>query len=211
MSTTPTERLTPNFILAQDTEQVIADLTQDDDEDLTTPHAPLRPQRPIRYQMESHLVCVDTVKIERAVLRDAMTMLRREIGERHVWAVETDDLYEGYGDLRLPMETAAHLLHAFAAHRRKVAPGLDCTEASEALDANPLLDLPFDSLQHILCALSGVLDGFIDGTDSTLGNYQRAVRVVAVMADIVEAMAAFERDILIPREQEEEQARKRSS
>jgi len=210
MSTTPTERLTPNFILAQDTEQVIADLTQDDDEDLTTPHAPLRPQRPIRYRLESHLICTDSVQVERAVLRDAVSILRREIGERAVWAVETDDLYDGYGHLGLPIETAAHLLHAFAAHRRKVAPGLDCTEASEALDANPLLDLPFDSLERVLFALSHVLDGYIDGTDSTLGNYQRAVRVVAVMADIIEAMAAFERDVLIPREQEEH-ARKRSS
>ncbi len=205
MSTTHTAQLTPNFVLAQDTAQVVADLAEDENPDLTAPHAPLRPQRPMHYKWESRsepgIVCTDVVSVERAVLRAAVTILRRVIGEHPVWAIETADVYDGYKELKLPLEATAYLLKAFAAHRGKVAPHRDTTETSAALDAAPLLDLPFDSVERVLVALSGVLNGYIDGTDDTLGNYQRAASVAHTITDLTEAMASYERDVLIPRAQ----------
>jgi len=189
-------------------EAMLIDDDDDDDEELTAPHAPRRPQRNLHYKEGFTLVSTDIVQVERDVLRAAVTILRREIGEHDVWAVETVDLYDGYGDLLLPVKALGHLLSAFHQQRRQVASEeCDIIKISALLDDAPTIGLSLDHLDVVVSALGALVD---TRDESDLGAYKRAARVARAMTGITEAMAAFERDVLIPREQEE-QARKRSS
>ncbi len=179
---------------------------EDGDEELTAPHAPWRPQRNLHYKEGFMLVNTDVAPVGRDVLRQAVTILRREIGEHDVWAVETVDLYDGYGQLLLPVNALGHLLSAFHQQRRQVASEEgDLMKISALLDDAPTIGLSLDHLDVVVSALGAIID---TSDASDLGSYKRAATVARTMMGITEAMAAYERDVLIPRAQEEEQARK---
>jgi len=194
----------------QDPETIQAALAADEDDDgeLTAPHAPRRPQRDLRYKQGIDLVSTDIVQVERDVLRAAVTILRRDIVEREVWAVEVVDLYSGYGGLTLPVEALGHLLEAFSRHRCDVTRFLHGKdqEKDAALEAATTIGVPFDRLERVLFALTDKVDSLNNGYELELGAYKRAARVAQTVTDIIEVLAAYERDVLIPRGPEKQQA-----
>ena len=204
-----TSENTTNTAPVQDPATIEAMLIDDDDdgdEELTAPHAPRRPQRNLHYKEGFMLVNTDVAPVGRDVLRQAVTILRREIGEYDVWAVETVDLYDGYGQLLLPVNALGHLLSAFHQQRQQVASGEgDLMKMSALLDAAPTIGLSLDHLDVVVSALGAIID---TSDASDLGSYKRAARVARTMMGLTEAMAAYEREVLIPREQAEAQARK---
>ncbi len=164
--------------------------------------------RNLTYTWETKIVFLDAVPVNRDVLRAAMAVFGRDLAEHPIWHDEIVAVYDGFDDLRMPTGALAHLLRAWGNHRRAVEHATDRAEVDDALEAAEDIPVPLDHLEEVFYALAEKLARRNDGMEPLVGAYADAEEEVRALAGITAALRAYERNVLIPRRQEEEQGKK---
>lgn len=182
--------------------------TEQHDPDRLAPfpsRASQRVRRQLAYKQDTTLVFLDKVPVKREVLRDAMSIFGRDLAEHPIWHDEIAAVYDGFSDLCIPTGALAHLLRAWADHRYTVEQEAGDACIEDALDDAKAIPVRFDHLEEVFHALVEKLASRDDGMEPFLGAYEDAEYEVRTLAGITAALRAYERAVLLPRAQKEEQ------